>query len=78
MSSKKLIIIATGPILSGTISIAHAKCGKATCRCRQDSNYLHGPYYRWTGWINGKPTTKTVTEEVARECQKRIEKQSSV
>ena len=73
MPSKKLIIIATGPILSGTISIAHAKCGKATCRCRQDSNYLHGPYYRWTGWINGKPTTKTVTEEVARECQKRIE-----
>jgi hypothetical protein len=35
--------------------------------------YLHGPYYRWTGWIKGKPTTKTVSEDVARECQKRIE-----
>jgi hypothetical protein len=73
MSSKKIVIIATGPILPGTISIAYAKCGKTTCRCRQDSKYLHGPYYRWTGWINGKPTTKTVSEEVARECQKRIE-----
>src|SRR6516162_6677073 len=29
-------------------------------------------YYRWTGWINGKATTKTISEEIARECQKRI------
>jgi hypothetical protein len=47
------------------------RCGKRTCRCRLDPNYLHGPYYRWTGWINGKPTTKTISEEIARECQKR-------
>src|SRR5262249_20286093 len=45
---------------------------QADCRCRLDRKYQHGPYYRWTGWINGKPTTKTITEEVARECQKRI------
>ena len=32
-----------------------------------------GPTTRWTGWINGKPTTKTLSEEVARECQERIE-----
>ena len=30
------------------------KCGKPTGRCRQDPKYLHGPYYRWTGWINGR------------------------
>ena len=72
MSSKKVAIIATGPILPGTISIAHAKCGKATCRCRQNPKYLHGPYYRWIGSINGRPTTKTIIEEVAREFQKRI------
>ena len=72
MSSKKVTIIASGPILPGTISIRRGACGKATCRCHQDSKYLHGPYYRWTGWINGKPTTKTLSEEVARECQNRI------
>jgi hypothetical protein len=27
----------------------------------------------WTGWINGKPTTKTVSEAIAREGQKHIE-----
>ena len=73
MSSEKVIIISPGPILPGTISTAHSKCGKPTCRCRQDPKYLHGPYYRWIGWINGKPTTKNISEETAQECQRRIE-----
>jgi hypothetical protein len=73
MSSEKVTITSPGPILPGTISTAHAKCGKPTCRCRQDPNYSHGPYYRWTGWIDGRATTKTVSEETARECQRRIE-----
>ena len=68
MSREKITITSPGPILPGTISTAHA-----TCRCRQDPKYLHGPYYRWTGWINGRPTTKSISEEIARECQKRIE-----
>ena len=73
MSREKITITSPGPILPGTVSTAHGKCGKPTCRCRQDPKYLHGPYYRWTGWINGKPTTKAISEDVARECQKRIE-----
>jgi hypothetical protein len=73
MPSEKVTITAPGPILPGTISTAYAKCGKATCRCHQDPKHLHGPYYRWTGWINGKPTTKTLNQETAIECQKRIE-----
>jgi len=31
------------------------------------------PYYRWTGWVNGKATTNTNGQEIARERQKRIE-----
>ena len=73
MSSEKITITSPGPILPGTVSTALAKCGKPTCRCHQDRKYLHGPYYRWTGWMNGRPTTKTISEEMARECQKRIE-----
>ena len=73
MSREKVIITSPGPILPGTISTARARCGKRTCRCRQDPKNLHGSYYRWTGWINGKPTTMTVSGEIARECQKRIE-----
>jgi len=33
---------------------------------------LHGPYYRWTGRIDGKITTKTLSKEVAEECERRI------
>jgi len=73
MSSRKITITSPGPILPGTVSTALAKCGKPTCRCHRDRKYLHGPYYRWTGWINGRPTTKTISEEMARECQKRIQ-----
>ena len=33
---------------------------------------LHGPYYRWTGTIDGKFTTRIITKELAEECRKRI------
>jgi hypothetical protein len=60
------------PILPGSISIAKAKCGTKTCRCHQDEKFLHGPYYRWTGIINGKRTTRTIDKETAKECERRI------
>jgi hypothetical protein len=73
MSNKKLRSLKfTWPMLHGTISIAMAKCGQKNCKCRKDPSSLHGPYYRWTGRLNGKITTKTITRELAQECEKRI------
>jgi len=74
MSSEKnkISIIVAGPVLPGTISTAMAKCGKPTCRCHKDTRHLHGPYYRWTGFVNGKKTTITLTKEEALECKRRI------
>lgn len=69
---KKIMIKTSGPILYGTISTARSTCGNPSCRCHKSIKYRHGPYYRWTGLINGKPTTKTLTKEVAKECQRRI------
>jgi len=74
MSSKrKRIIEFDWPILHGTISQAMAKCGQKYCRCRKDPAALHGPYYRWTGKMDGKITTKTLTKELAEECVRRIQ-----
>ena len=70
----KKIIEVEWPILHGTISTAVGKCGTMSCRCHYDLKALHGPYYRWTGVINGKRTTKTISREVAKECKRRIEK----
>ena len=71
---QKITISVLGPVLPGTISTAMAKCGKKSCRCRTDPEFLHGPYYRWTGAIDGKQTTVTLTKTEAKECSRRIEK----
>jgi len=60
------------PILPGSISTARSRCGKAGCACKLSSPRLHGIYYRWTGFIGGKRTTKTVSKEVAQECIRRV------
>src|SRR5215510_5543702 len=61
------------PILAGSISTAKSKCGKPTCACKsKKSPRLHGTYYRWTGFIGGKRTTKTISKKAAQECKRRI------
>ena len=63
------------PILSGSISTANSQCGTDGCRCKKKrSPSLHGTYYRWTGFIDGKRTTKTISKEVAIECKRRIKR----
>jgi hypothetical protein len=62
-----------GPILPGSISTAESRCGKQPCVCKKRRRpELHGVYYRWTGFIDGKRTTKTLSREAALECQRRI------
>jgi len=63
---------APGPILPGSVSTARARCGKQTCKCRNDPTHRHGPYYRWTGIIDEKKTTVTLTQEEAKECVQQI------
>ncbi len=68
MSSKKLArttkitIVAEGPILPGSVSTAKSQCGKPNCACKASPPKLHGTYYRWTGFLKGKRTTKTISK----------------
>ncbi len=68
----KTIIKFDFPILTGSISTAKSQCGKQNCVCKAKKPKLHGTYYRWTGMIAGRRTTKTISEEVAYECKKRM------
>ena len=70
--TKKITIVANGPILPGSVSTAKSQCGKPNCACKASPPKLHGTYYRWTGFIEGKRTTKTISKEAAEECEKRI------
>jgi hypothetical protein len=67
-----LTIQAQGPILPGSLSTAKSPCGKPNCACKASPAKLHGTYHRWTGFIAGKRTTKTISKEVASECERRI------
>ena len=60
------------PCLPGCISTVHSRCGQPRCACKGKAPKLHGPYYRWTGLVAGKPTTITLSAAEARECQRRI------
>jgi len=72
MSIKNYIAVET-PVLSGSVSTAESQCGKHGCICKKKrSPELHGVYYRWTGFIEGKRTTKTISKEEALECKRRI------
>jgi hypothetical protein len=58
-----LTIRAQGPILPGSLSTAKSQCGKPNCACKTSPAKLHGTYHRWTGFIAGKRTTKTISKQ---------------
>jgi hypothetical protein len=60
------------PLLPGSLSTARSTCGKPQCPCHSDPARRHGLYYRWTGIINGKRTTRTISRQQAQECRARI------
>jgi hypothetical protein len=72
LPAKTITLRLTIPLLPGCVSTARSTCGKPNCRCKAKPPKLHGPYYRWTGLLEGKPSTKTLTLAEARECRRRI------
>jgi hypothetical protein len=70
--SKNLILRVALPLLPGSLSTARSTCGKPNCACKAKPPKLHGPYYRWTGFLQGKRIAKTLSPEPARERKKRI------
>ena len=69
---KPLMLPVKLPLLSGSVSTARSTCGKPQCPCHQDPQKRHGVYYRLTGFLEGKRTTKTLSQTEARECLARI------
>ena len=52
-----------GIAIPGSIQTVYLKCGKNNCRCHQDKDQRHGPYYLWYRRIDGKTTTQSIAEE---------------
>jgi len=73
-AAKTLWLRLDWPLLPGCISKAYSRCGKSGCPCKAKPPKLHGPYYRWTGLVAGKPTTITLDVTEAGECRRRIKR----
>lgn len=58
-----------GPILPGTLTRRHTRCGRDGCRCMADPPTLHGPYWSWTRKIDRKTVTRYLSDEEARVCE---------
>lgn len=69
---KRFITTLQLPLLPGSLSTARSTCGKPQCPCHRDRARRHGLYYRWTGLISGKRTTRTISRAQAQECRARI------
>lgn len=69
---KNITITVKLPLLPGSLSTARSTCGKPQCACHRHPDKRHGVYYRWTGILEGKRTTKTLSQAESSECQARI------
>src|ERR1700741_2245285 len=52
-------------LCSGTLLERMKVCGKPGCRCAQDPDARHGPYYEWGHMKGGKLVHRMVTPEQA-------------
>ncbi len=59
-------------ILTGSLAKQDKQCGKINCRCHDDREYWHGPYFIWTRKENGKTITKTLNKKQAAAVKKAI------
>src|SRR5260370_39502689 len=50
-------------LCSGTLLERMKVCGKPGCRCAQDPDARHGPYYEWGHMNGGKLVHRTVSPE---------------
>ena len=52
-----------GPIKKGTLAKVYNRCLSGGCRCHKGNDYRHGPYWQWSGCINGKNRSRRVYPE---------------
>jgi len=58
-------IEAMGLVAQGTVSKRTKVCGRPNCRCAQDPEARHGPYYEWTRRESGRYVHTVISAEQA-------------
>ena len=78
MANTKTNIVIDGPLLRGWMYTNGNKCSDPGCLCQSDPSKRHGLYHRWSGTVNGKLMTRSISKEAAEECRRRIENYKAV
>ncbi len=60
-------IVAMDLVAQGTLTKRTKVCGRANCRCAQDPEARHGPYYEWTRREKGRYVHTVISAEQAEE-----------
>ncbi len=56
-----------GFISRGSVVAGYTTCGKDSCRCANDPDQRHGPYWQWTRAVRGRTVTQRLSSgEAAR------------
>ncbi len=61
------------PMRRGSVSERSMKCGRKECRCQQDPQARHGPYYSLTRAEEGKTKSRYLTAEQAGQARLQVE-----
>jgi len=61
-----------GFVLQGSLTKRWMRCGKPTCRCQQDPQARHGPYYQWSWKNKGRTASVYLNPEQAELCKEWI------
>lgn len=59
-------------VCPGTLTERYNTCGKPNCRCAQDPEARHGPYYDWTRREDGRFVHSLVSPSQAEEIEEAI------
>lgn len=61
------------PMRRGSVSERRMKCGQKGCRCQQDPQARHGPYYSLTRSEGGKTQSRYLSVEQAEVARQQVE-----
>jgi hypothetical protein len=61
------------PMRRGSVSERSMKCGRRVCRCQEDPQARHGPYYSLTRAEGGKTQSRYLSAEQAALAREQVE-----
>ena len=61
------------PMRRGSVSERRMKCGQKGCRCQQDPQARHGPYYSLTRGEGGKTRSRYLSPQQAEVARRQVE-----